>query len=86
MPTCRDRRRLPRPRSRRASARELPFEAALAESRQSEEQAQRGLRDARRKLDEAAEEASRTTWLAERYAERSEGGSGSGAIKRAKRK
>jgi chromosome segregation protein len=59
-------------------------EAALAEARKREEEAQRALRDARRELDEASEEASRTTWLAERHAERSEEGPGSGAIQRAK--
>jgi chromosome segregation protein len=59
-------------------------ESALAEARQHEEEAQRSLRKARRGLDEAAEEANRTTWLAERQAERSEGGTGSGAIQRAK--
>jgi chromosome segregation protein len=59
-------------------------ESALAEARSLEEEAQRGLRDARRSLDEAAEEANRATWLAERHAERSEEGTGSGAIQRAK--
>ena len=59
-------------------------ESALAEARQHEEEAQRSLREARRGLDEAAEEANRTTWLADRQAERSEGGTGSGAIQRAK--
>ncbi len=59
-------------------------ESALAEARQHEEEAQRSLREARRGLDEAAEEANRTTWLAERQAERSDGGTGSGAIQRAK--
>jgi chromosome segregation protein len=59
-------------------------ESALAEARQHEEEAQQGLRAARRELDEASEEASRATWLAERHAERSEEGTGSGAIRRAK--
>jgi chromosome segregation protein len=59
-------------------------EAALAETRQREEEAQLELRTARRSLDEASEEASRATWLAERHAERSEEGTGSGAIRRAK--
>jgi chromosome segregation protein len=59
-------------------------ESALAEARSGEEGAQQALRAARRELDEAAEEASRTAWLSDRHAERSEGGSGSGAIKRAK--
>ncbi|HET9120168.1 MAG TPA: AAA family ATPase, partial [Solirubrobacterales bacterium] len=59
-------------------------ESALAEARSLEEETQRGLRDARRSLDEAAEEANRATWLAERHAERSEEGTGSGAIQRAK--
>ena len=59
-------------------------ESALADARQHEEEAQRSLREARRGLDEAAEEANRTTWLADRQAERSEGGTGSGAIQRAK--
>jgi chromosome segregation protein len=59
-------------------------ESALAEASQAEEGAQRALRDARRELDEASEEASRTAWLSERHAERSEQGSGSGAIQRAK--
>jgi chromosome segregation protein len=59
-------------------------ESALGEARQHEEEAQRSLREARRVLDEAAEQANRTTWLAERQAERSEGGTGSGAIQRAK--
>ena len=58
-------------------------ETALAETRAQEETAQVELRKARRQLDEAAEEASRTAWLAERHAERAEDGSGS-AIKRAK--
>jgi chromosome segregation protein len=60
-------------------------ESTLAEARQREEEAQQALRGARRKLDEASEEASRTTWLAERHAEREEeGGTGTGAIRRAK--
>src|SRR5262249_45355948 len=59
-------------------------EAALAEARSREEETQRALREARRHLDEATEEANRATWLADRHAERSEGGSGSGAIQRAK--
>ncbi|HKH22394.1 MAG TPA: AAA family ATPase, partial [Solirubrobacterales bacterium] len=58
-------------------------EAALVEARQVEEQAQARLREARRELDRAAEEASRTSWLAERHAERTEERSGS-AIQRAK--
>ena len=41
------------------------------------------MREARRALDEAAEEASRTSWLAERHAEREGEGSGT-AIQRAK--
>ena len=56
---------------------------ALAEARAREEESQSALRDARRELDRAAEEASRTAWLADRQAERSEQG-GSGAIQRAK--
>ena len=59
-------------------------DSMLAETRGREEETQRALRDARRELDEASEEASRTTWLAERHAERSDEGSGSGAIRRAK--
>jgi chromosome segregation protein len=59
-------------------------EAALAEARDREEEAQRSLRKARREHDETSEEASRTTWLAERHAERSEEGEGAGAIQRAK--
>ncbi len=60
-------------------------ESTLAEARQREEEAQRAIRGARRKLDEASEEASRATWLAERHAEREEeGGTGTGAIRRAK--
>jgi chromosome segregation protein len=58
-------------------------EGALAEVRGREEQAQDALREARRELDQAAEEASRTAWLAERHAERAEDRSGS-AIQRAK--
>jgi chromosome segregation protein len=58
-------------------------EAALGEARSKEESAHAGLREARRELDQAAEEASRTAWLAERHAERAEEGSGS-AIQRAK--
>jgi chromosome segregation protein len=58
-------------------------EAALGEARTAEEAAQVELRTARRELDEAAEEASRTAWLAERHAERADDGSGS-AIQRAK--
>jgi chromosome segregation protein len=58
-------------------------EGALAEVRAREEQAQGALREARRALDHAAEEASRTAWLAERHAERAENGSGT-AIQRAK--
>jgi chromosome segregation protein len=57
-------------------------ESALAEARSRDEESQAALRDARRALDEAAEQASRTTWLAERHAER--GSDGSGAIQRAK--
>jgi chromosome segregation protein len=59
-------------------------ESTLADARQREEEAQRSLRGARRGLDEATEDANRATWLAERHAERSEAGSGSGAIQRAK--
>jgi chromosome segregation protein len=59
-------------------------EAALAEARGREEESQQALRGARRALDEASEEASRTTWLAERHAERSDEDAGSGAIQRAK--
>jgi chromosome segregation protein len=59
-------------------------ESALAEARGREEEAQQALRSARRALDEAAEEANRATWLAERHAERSDEGTGSGAIQRAK--
>jgi chromosome segregation protein len=58
-------------------------ETALAEARTREEESQRALRDARRELDRAAEEASRTGWLADRHAERGDEG-GSGAIQRAK--
>jgi chromosome segregation protein len=56
----------------------------LAKARGREEEAQRALRDARRELDEASEQANRASWLAERHAERSDGGTGSGAITRAK--
>jgi chromosome segregation protein len=58
-------------------------EVALAEARSREEESQSALRRARRELDRAAEEASRTAWLADRHAERGEQG-GSGAIQRAK--
>jgi chromosome segregation protein len=58
-------------------------ETALSEARAREEESQRALRDARRALDQAAEEASRTGWLAERHAEREGEGSGT-AIQRAK--
>ncbi len=58
-------------------------ETALTEARAHEEESQKAIRDARRELDQAAEDASRTGWLAERHAER--GGEGSGtAIQRAK--
>src|SRR5918994_2369223 len=56
----------------------------LAEARTREDEAQRGLRDARRELDEATEEATRTTWLADRRAERGGEASGAAAIQRAK--
>jgi chromosome segregation protein len=56
----------------------------LAEARSREDEAQRVLRDARRELDEATEEATRTTWLAERRAERGGETSGAAAIQRAK--
>jgi chromosome segregation protein len=59
-------------------------ESALAEARGREEESQRALRDARRALDEATEQANRTTWLAERQAERGGEAQGSGAIQRAK--
>jgi chromosome segregation protein len=59
-------------------------ESALSEARQHEDEARNAVRDARRSLDEATEEASRTAWLADRHAERSEGGAGSVAIQRAK--
>jgi chromosome segregation protein len=59
-------------------------ESALSEARGREEEAQQALRVARRQLDEASEEASRTTWLAERHAERGDEGASSGAIARAK--
>ena len=58
-------------------------ETALAEARGREEESQKALREARRALDQAAEEASRTGWLAERHAERDGEGSGT-AIQRAK--
>ena len=58
-------------------------EAALAEARAREEESQKAIREARRALDEAAEESSRTGWLAERHAEREGEGSGT-AIQRAK--
>ena len=58
-------------------------EAALAEARGHEDESQKVLREARRALDEATEEASRTAWLAERHAERKGEGSGT-AIQRAK--
>ena len=58
-------------------------ERVLAEARAREEESQSALRDARRALDQAAEEASRTAWLADRHAERGEEG-GTGAIQRAK--
>jgi chromosome segregation protein len=58
-------------------------ESALAEARAGEERTQADVRDARRELDQAAEEASRTAWLAERHAERTEEGSRT-AIQRAK--
>jgi chromosome segregation protein len=58
-------------------------EAALTEARSREEESQSALREARRALDQAAEEASRTSWLAERHAEREGEGSGT-AIQRAK--
>jgi chromosome segregation protein len=56
----------------------------LEEALLREEESQRGLRDARRKLDEATEEASRTAWLAERRGERGDGEAGTAAIQRAK--
>jgi chromosome segregation protein len=59
-------------------------ELSLSEATQREDGAQRALREARRALDEATEEANRATWLAERHAERSDQGSGSAAIQRAK--
>src|SRR5512132_2411327 len=58
-------------------------EVALAEARSREEESQSALRDARRALDQTAEEASRTSWLAERHAERDGEGSGT-EIQRAK--
>ncbi len=58
-------------------------ETTLAEARGREEDSQKAIREARRALDQAAEEASRTGWLAERHAEREGGGSGT-AIQRAK--
>jgi chromosome segregation protein len=58
-------------------------DVALAEARGREDESQKALREARRTLDEAAEQASRASWLTERHAER--GGEGSGtAIQRAK--
>ena len=56
----------------------------LAEARTREDEAQRALRDVRRELDEATEEATRTTWLADRRAERGGEASGAAAIQRAK--
>jgi chromosome segregation protein len=58
-------------------------EHTLAEARSREEESQSAVREARRALDQAAEEASRTSWLAERHAEREGEGSGT-AIQRAK--
>jgi chromosome segregation protein len=58
-------------------------ETSLAEARTREEESLHAVRDARRELDQAAEEASRTAWLADRQAERGDQG-GSGAIQRAK--
>ena len=74
-----------RERTEERASRDLErAEAALAEARRREEEAQHSLRGSRRGLDEATEDANRATWLAERHAERSEEGSGSGAIQRAK--
>src|SRR4029077_17341139 len=53
-------------------------EAALVEARAREEESQKAIRDARRALDEAAEESSRTGWLAGGAAERGGGGAGTG--------
>jgi chromosome segregation protein len=58
-------------------------EEALAGARAQRDQSDYALREARRRLDEAAEEASRTTWLAERRSERGEQ-SGGDAVKRAR--
>jgi chromosome segregation protein len=58
-------------------------ETALTEARAREEESQKAIRDARRVLDQAAEEASRTGWLAARHAEREGEGTGT-AIQRAK--
>jgi chromosome segregation protein len=59
-------------------------EKALHEARIADDAAQLELREARRRLDEAAEEASRTGWLADRRAERPDAEGSAGAIKRAK--
>jgi chromosome segregation protein len=56
----------------------------LAEARTREDEAQRARRDAQRELDEATEEATRISWLAERRAERGGQASASAAIQRAK--
>ncbi|MET0927197.1 MAG: AAA family ATPase, partial [Solirubrobacterales bacterium] len=57
-------------------------EEALGGARAERDQSDYALREARRRLDEAAEEASRTTWLAERRAERGE--DGAETVKRAR--
>ncbi len=57
-------------------------EDSLAGARAQRDQSDYALREARRRLDQAAEEASRTAWLAERRAERDE--DGAATVKRAR--
>ncbi|MBM3666470.1 MAG: hypothetical protein FJW90_03150, partial [Actinobacteria bacterium] len=60
-------------------------EEGLAKARSARDDSDLALREARRALDEASEEATRSAWLADRRAEREEErGDGAGAVKRAR--
>jgi chromosome segregation protein len=58
-------------------------EQALSQARVAEDESQTALRDAQRRLDEAAEEARRTSWLAERRAEQGDEASRPTMVRRA---
>ena len=73
-----------RERTEERAKRELEqAEQALAAARKAEDESQVSLREAQRRLDEAAEEARRTSWLSERRAEQGDEASRPTMVRRA---